>query len=250
MKFGLSLSELRRGLCSSHRFLRRAENVVRDIAEGASEYPYLKKVAIGLAIASGTTILQTGAQIAMQPATQTVRLSTEDRKLFEDIRDKIAASGGVQSAARRFFLTVEKDPAVTEVTVSEKSGSKPLVVVPRAEFPVRSGLWTPENIPAPERPARAIWDVVLLRAPFVHVPRTWNFLRDGVPVSAKMEDPVFLAAIREGTIPITLQEGVSMRIEVEYKERLTGQVWTYVDSSRRVVRVLSPLPLASAPKKR
>ena len=62
-----------------------------------------------------------------------------------------------------------------------------------------------------------------------------------------MEDPTFLAAIAAGTVPITLQEGVVMRIEVQYRERLTGQVWQYVERTRKITRVIAPRPLPAPP---
>lgn len=235
--------------------LRFVERAAKDISEGASDYPYLKKTAIGLALATSTAVLQTGIETALKPTVQVVSLDVKDHKLLADMRDKVASSAAVQSAARRFYRTVEQDPAVDEVTVAETTSSEPLIVVPRSEFPERSGLWTPEELPAPERTSHAVWDVVLLRAPFVPVPRSWGFMREGLPFSARMEDPAFLAAVGAGTIPITLQEGVEMQIEVEFKERREGQVWAYVEGTRRVLKVRSPLPvakplpLASAPKK-
>jgi hypothetical protein len=59
-----------------------------------------------------------------------------------------------------------------------------------------------------------------------------------------MSDAIFLAALKDGRIPLTLQEGVIMRVEVEWKETLNGQVWDMVPRSRRIVRVLSPAPIS------
>ena len=63
-----------------------------------------------------------------------------------------------------------------------------------------------------------------------------------LPFTAKVTDTRFLTALKDGRLPLTLQEGVTMRVEVEYVEELEGQVWTPVKGTRRVVRVLSPTP--------
>ena len=56
----------------------------------------------------------------------------------------------------------------------------------------------------------------------VSTPQPWQFSRDGFKFSAKMADAKFLAALREGQVPLNMQERVMMRVVVEYKERLVG----------------------------
>jgi hypothetical protein len=158
------------------------------------------------------------------------------------MRGKIDNSERVRHASRRFLQSVERDPAITEVTVSEDD-SEPMVVIGRDNFPGRDALWEIEDIPPAERITRDNWDVVLVKASFVNRPARWMFSRDGLNFSAKMDDKAFLSAIRDGRVPITLQEGVMMRIEVEFKEQQEGQIWRALDATRRVVRVVSPQPL-------
>lgn len=106
-------------------------------------------------------------------------------------------------------------------------------------------MWQVVDAPPAERMARNIWDVILLKASFVNRPARWTFLRDSLPFSAKMDDRNFLAAIRDGRVPITLQEGVMMRLEIEFKEQQDGQVWRALDNTRRITRVLNPQPVAT-----
>jgi hypothetical protein len=179
----------------------------------------------------------------MAPNVQVVSLSDTDRKLLTEMRGKIENSERVRHASRRFLQSVERDPAITEVTISEED-REPMVVIERDNFPSRDALWEIEDIPPAERITRDNWDVVLVKASFVNRPARWMFSRDGLNFSAKMDDKTFLSAIRDGRVPITLQEGVMMRIEVEFKEQQEGQIWRALDATRRVVRVVSPQPLA------
>lgn len=235
-----------RGSLRFPQILRFAERTAQDIAEGAGEYPYLKKAAVALSLAVVGGASGAFIQAGIEPDAQVVTLSPKDRDLLAGMQKQVQSSPTVESASRRFFKTVERDPAIADVKVAESVEGPPLLVIPRAEFPERSGLWMPEEEAAEERITRDVWTVVLMRAPFVHEPRTWTFSRDGLAFSARMEDPRFLAAIAQGTVPITLQEGVMMKLEVEFRERLDGQVWQYVDRTRKAVRVLEPLPLATS----
>lgn len=252
----VELIGIEEGSLTFRQMLKRVEHIATDVVGGASDYPQLKKLAIGLALSTGGAALQAGMAKLAQDPVQKVELSETDRRLLTGLNDQVAASRKVQIASRRFLQSVEKDPAVTDVVVSESPGGSVLVEIPRSEFAERGGLWDAEEEAPAERTTRDVWDVVLLRAPFVPKPRRWSFLRDGIPVSARMEDKSFLRAIRDGRVPIALQEGVLMRIEVEFIERQEGRVWFADDGSRRVVQVLAPLPLAnplplaSDPKKR
>ena len=228
---------------SLRNLLRLLDSIAKDIHEGAGDYPYLKKTAIGLATAIVTSTVGTGIQISAQPKVQQVELSSADRALLKGMQEQIERSPAVATASKRFFKTVERDPAITTVQIANDFEAAPVIVIPRSEFPERSGLWSLQEEEPPEETRRATWSVVLLRASFTHTPASWSFSRDGLPFSARMDDPDFLAAIAAKTVPITLQEGVLMQVEVEYRERLVGQVWQYVDRTRRVVRVLSPRPL-------
>ncbi len=250
----VELVALKDGSLKFPQILRKLDQTIGDISAGADAYPNLKTLAIATAAAVGVTVVQVGVERAMEPTVQTVELSETDRELLQGMKEKVEASSAAQHASRRFLESVERDPAVTEVTVGDEDHEE-LLVVPRASLPGRSSLWQVDEPPPLERTLTDIWDVVLIKASFVNRPARWTFLRDGLPFSAKMDDKVFLAAISDGRVPIALQEGVLMRLEVEFKERQEGQVWRAIDSTRRVLRVVQPQPLraplamANRPKK-
>jgi hypothetical protein len=205
------------GSLQFRQILRRIDQTIGDLAAGADEYPHLKAVAIGMAatVAVGTT--QVAIERALAPTIQTVSLSDHDRELLTGMRDKIEKSERVKHASKRFLQSVERDPAISEVTVAEDDG-EPMMSIQRENFPSRDALWEIQELPPLERTTRDSWDVVLLKASFMNRPARWMFSRDSLNFTAKMDDKAFLAAIRDGRVPITLQEGVLMRIEVEFKE--------------------------------
>ena len=227
---------------SLKQLLRLVDDHIATISEGANEFPYLKKTAIGLAIAIATSGLQIAIEKTFEDPVQNVALSPADRELLQGMTQAIRESAEASKSAMRFFRAIERDPAVTDVKVRTSEDSTPLVVVDRAEFALRGGLFVPEAAPQPDETKRAVWSVVLLTAPFYASSRHWRFSRDGTPVSAQMADLAFLQAIVDGTVPISLHEGVRMEVEVEWKERMVGRVPITVPDSRKIVRVISPRP--------
>jgi hypothetical protein len=225
--------------------LKCANDAVGSIKEGAAEYPHLRTLAAGLALAVGPVLLDRAIpeNLIVEADAQSEAKSAE----------RVAQSQAVQLAKRRLLQTVEKDPAVDGITVEDDEGV--VAEVPRSAFPEREGLFQIEEAAPAERTTRDVWDAVLLKATFAPKRRRWTFLRGGLPFSALMDDAKFLQAIREGRVPIALQEGVSMRLEIEFTEKQDGQVWVPIQKTRRVVRVLQPVPMtpeamAGRPEKR
>lgn len=232
------------------QILRFLDDQAGNVREAWAEYPHLKAVVAGAAHTFYTSLVAASVSIALMPDKQIVQLSDEDRAILSQMRREAEKSGAVIEANKRFYRTIEADRAIEGVAATTDWHRRDdLLIVPRAEFAERSGLWElqGEQEQVQKRPMSDTWDVVLLKAPFSSEPRRWQFSRDGLKFSAQMSDPVFLQAIKERRVPITLQEGVNMRIQVEYQEILRGQVWEAIQSSRKVVRVLSPIPLSQSP---
>lgn len=148
-------------------------------------------------------------------------------------------------SAKRFYRALERDPAVTNVVVKSGPAEVPLVKVERSEFAMRGGLYSDQETGEAEETRREVWSVVLMQAPFSASPKRWRFSRDGLQFTAAMVDAIFLQAIVDGTVPISLRTGVRMEVEVEWRERRRGKIWVPILGSRRIVRVLSPRPGAA-----
>lgn len=218
------------------QILRFVDKQLGFVKSAWDDYPQLKSVIAG----SAHTLFAAGVgglvSLALLPDEQTVRLSDQDKALLE----RVGGAPQVQEASKRFYKTLERDPEIRGVGVADSWDARPSVIVPRSEFPERSGVWVMGAEDVAERTQGAVWDVVLLKPALISTPQSWQFMRDGLKFSAKMYDARFLEAIREGTVPLSLQEGVMMKVEIEYTERLNGQIWEPVQNSRRIVRVLSP----------
>jgi len=228
---------------SLRQLLRFVDDTAKTVSDGADEFPYLKKAAAGLAIAIATSTLSTFIQQSLEPDIHVVELSPRDRELLQDLTEKVRSDPQTAKAAEKFFKSVERDRAITNVQIANGFDEPPMVTIPRNEFAYRGGVWAADTQEQPEETRHANWTVTLLQAPFYNSPRHWVFARDGMKFSAQMHDAVFLQAITDRTIPIALQEGVTMQVEIEYRERLKGQIWEYVPDSRKIVRVLSPRPM-------
>jgi len=251
-RVAIEIVGVREGSTRFPQILRWLDDQTGNIRAAWAQYPHLKSIVAGSAHTFYTSAVAAGVSLAMQPSEQVVRLSDEDREILASYTDKAAKSGAVQEASKQFYQTLGRAPEITGIAVDDKwEKGDDLKVIPRSQFPERSGMWElQQEFVSTKRVSRATWDVVLLRAPFTSKPQRWQFSRDGLKFSAKMEDPAFLLAIRERRVPISLQEGVMMRLEIEFKEELDGQVWETIASTRRIIRVLSPAPLADLPSKK
>jgi hypothetical protein len=227
--------------------LRFLENQAADVQRAWAAYPTLKGMVVGAAHALYTSAIAAGVTVAMQPDEQAVRLSDEDRTILREMQSQAAADKQVQAASKRLYRTLENDAAITGIGVAPDWGAPPELVVPKAQFPERGGLWRSQTEDVQFRYEREIWDVILLKPALISKPQSWQFSRGGLKFSAQMADANFLMAMRDGLIPLSLQEGVVMRVEVEYESELVGQIWEVKPRTRKVVRVLSPVPLPKPP---
>jgi hypothetical protein len=172
-------------------------------------------------------------------------LSPEGQQIYHEKAKEVGQSSAVQSKNRTFFRTLEKQPGISQVRVSEGKEERPLLEVPRSEFSTRGGLFSDQQEQEQERTQVKEWDVVLTHPALVSKPETWKFLRESLPLSAKMEDNAVLLAIREGRLPLQFREGEPMRVRIEWREVLKGKVWEPVPRTRKITKVLSPEPLAT-----
>jgi hypothetical protein len=202
--------------------------------------PRIKKFVVAGVLGATGGIAATGGAMLILPD-QTVHIAPEEKPAYEGAKREIEESPAVQSKVRRFYGAVQRDRRITGVMVAEDVAQPPIVRVPREEFAVRSGLFVP-GVDTPERDQHAVWEAVITHPALFSEPRVWGFIRDGLPFTARVEDDSFLRAIHDGTLPIRIQEGVILQVEIVWRERLEGQAWVPVPRSRRIIRVISPKP--------
>jgi hypothetical protein len=222
------------------------DHIVGPPVDFLEDFPRIKRLAEHLLV--GCVIgIPAGLAIVIGEHT----MYPEVQQHIQESKQKLDHSPKVQKQVQKFYRTVERDKAVTGVSVREGLTLQPLVEVPRSEFPERSGLWSLQEPDPPTRPQSAIWDVVVTYPALFSKPKPWWFLRDGLAFSAVMTDEQFLRAIALGTLPLHIQEGVEMRVKVEWTERLEGQTWEPINRTRKITKVISPQPSAApAPRLR
>jgi hypothetical protein len=233
--------------------LRAAVRFVEDKVLGApadalNEFARIKKIVVASVLGVTSGLALAGA-VALTMPDQTVNLSAAGAKRLAQEQAKVADDTDVQEKVQSFYRSVARDRHITNVSTSEGVGKPAIVSVPRAEFSERGGIWNMQEVVSHERPQQAVWNVVVTYPAMKSQPLAWGFERDGLPFRARMEDQSFLTAIHDGTLPIVVQEGVQMEVEIHWTERLVGQVWEVVPRSRKIVRVLSPRPRSGTPKR-
>ncbi|WP_390583909.1 hypothetical protein, partial [Erythrobacter sp. MTPC3] len=206
------------------------QTVMGGVAESLEPYPRIKQFValnvIGLpgAVAAGLIV------------------AFADDPQAKQQQQRVAESEEVQRPVREFYETIRGESAITRVIVKEEPDGPPVTVVERSEFDSQTGLWELEEEDEPEREAIREWDVVVTHPVSIARPLTWGFMYEGLPFRAKMVDPIFLNAIRDGKLPIRVQEGVEMTVRLTFKERREGQIWKPIPGSYRIEEVISPRP--------
>lgn len=165
----------------------------------------------------------------------------EDRERMKRIEADIKKSNAVETARHKFYRVVEREPAITEISLRESPDGPPLAVIKSDAFAEAGGLFAIESDEVQERTTPTVMEVVLVKPALVHTPRAWTFKPDGLAeFEAVMRDARVLQAIQEKGFPSDMREGVRMTIRVETREVLVDGQWRLVRGGRSVLRVISP----------
>lgn len=222
--------------------LQSCENFGRSVVDGMSEYPLVSKATITLGgLITGTMIvIGLENQFSHDPG-----LPEEQMAVFEEQNKLLKESVELQQREMEFYGILEEEPAYSSIDIIRPFGGGTVHTIPRDEFGPRSGLWSGDIDPISDPSSQTItdtWDVVLIKPALVPEPRRWRFAKEGLEFSALMRDLVFLNAIHDRSLPITLAEGIQMKVEVKYREEYREQGWIPVIGSHRITKVLHPLP--------
>lgn len=232
----VDLIDASEGSLSLNTVLDFIEKQLARFEDGSSRHPRLKKLAIALAVFVPISGVPT---YDFYFGDDTVQLAEEDRERLDALIE-LTKKPEVEEKKKEFFRTLEKDPSIKGVGISEKKGRLPKVIIPASEFAERSGLWAilPEENPS-DRTTYQILDVTLISPVLVKKPRTWRFQNDGMPeFSAIMQDERFLSALEHDGVRESLRFGIRMKIRLKVVETFELGVWSV--KSRSVVEVLSP----------
>lgn len=153
-----------------------------------------------------------------------------ERSLTEEDVAAIAAELDARAAKRQFqdvYRELERDPAIKGVGVTSEPGSRPAVIVPRAEFPARSGIEQVRTETIQRRVTTEAVRVVLISPVLIRdSKRRWKFKSLKGEFGATVKDRAFLESVFAGKSSIPLAEGIEMNIVLETTEELVNGVWT------------------------
>lgn len=207
------------------------------IERGGSRIPRVKKLTIAFAVfvifTAGPTYLAYFGD----------SFTDEDRALIEELVEKARQDKAAEVARRKFFQALEKEPAITSVSVREEPTGPDIVVVASDKFAEGGGLWDESLANGAQQVTHPVIRVVLVRPALSHSPRAWTFKPEGLPeFEAVMRDPEVLKAMaREDGLPLQFREGVQMTIQMEVTEELVDGEWKVVRGGRSVTHVIDPI---------
>lgn len=214
---------------------KNIEPHLERIERGGHRLPRTRKLAIGLAVMLVVTGPQTwDFYFGGEPFT------AEDREALNTILEQTRSDPDVKAARKKFYKTIERDPAISGVGIKERPKDAPVALVPSNQFAEGGGLWEAEEL-VEARTTYHVLEVVLVKPALVHTPRAWTFRIDGLPeFEAVMRDETVLAAIKEGGLPGLMREGITMKVRLQVKEVFVDGEWRVVRGGRSIVRVLEP----------
>lgn len=214
------------------------EEQLAQIEEGAREFPRLKKLAIALVV---FVVLEAGPTYDFYFGDPPkLSLSEEDRRRLDDLIKRAQEAPDLEIPKRKFYKTLERDPSIVEIGMSEGRGDRLVITVPSTEFAERSGLWAIME-DEQERTLHPVLDVTLIAPVLLSRPRSWSFQPEGLPeFNAVMRDKRFLKALEESHVRERLRTGIPMTIRLEVKEQKDGGDWVMKRGGRSVIEVISP----------
>lgn len=218
-------------------FDRHIEPHLDRVAAGASKAaPRSRRLVLGLAAFTVSTAIPTLHDVLSDD------YSEEDRARMIRIEEQTKVSPAVNTARRKFYRTLEREPAIKSVAVQEAPKQAPIVMVRSGDFPIEAGLFGVQEGDIPERVTQSVLEVVLVKPALVHTPRSWTFKPDGLPeFEAVMRDALVLQTIQNNKgLPVVMREGVRMTLRLEVREVLVDGQWRLVRGGRSVMRVISP----------
>jgi len=218
-------------------FDRHVEPHLDRIAAGASKSaPRSRKLVLGLAAFTVSTAIPT-LQSALGDG-----FNAEDRERLDRIEQQTKDSPAVETARRKFYRTLEREPSINSVAVKEEATAEPIVIVQSGEFPHSAGLFAVQEADIEERVTPVVMEVTLVKPALAHTPRSWTFKPDGLPeFEAVMRDALVLQKIQdEKGLPVSMKEGVRMTLRLEVKEVFADGQWKLVRGGRSVMRVITP----------
>jgi hypothetical protein len=172
-------------------------------------------------------------------------LSEAEKQQIADIVNKALEGHVAENHVHGVYRALESDPAIKGVGTTTTPGTRPAVVVPRAEFPARSGLSAPTEIPITKRERRERTTLTLISPVLLaSTTRKWRFSSAGGQISAQMKDVHFLSRLLSGQERVPMKANIEMDVLLETSEEMREGVWTITGRSILQVTHVHPAPVS------
>lgn len=136
--------------------------------------------------------------------------------------------------------SVEDDPDVTDVGIGEEGAEEPPVKIPRERFPLIS-----RPTPGGEETTREVEEITtirIIRAILERSRRRWEFVWNGMTMSAPVSDDQFYDDFFAHRITIAPGDALTVRLRI--RQRLNPDIGVYLNESYEVVEVIKHIPRA------
>ena len=164
----------------------------------------------------------------------------------EDV-DKIAATVTVSLEKRlgsqpvqQVYRELEKDEAIRGVGASVMLGQRPAIIVPREQFPSRSGAGFELRTSEERRQTTREERVTLISPVLLAGKRRWRFsFREG-EFGAPIKDTLFVERLLAGQIAVPMTAGIEMDVMLQTIQERRDGVWVILE--RNILQVIKIYP--------
>jgi len=179
-----------------------------------------------------------------EPAQVELHLAPEDMKSLQGMVDKAITGHIAQEHVQQVYRELEADPSITGVGATRVPEKRPETIIPRSEFPARSGtalVVIPEIVTTHREPVTR-QTLVLIRPVLLTGNRRWRFSGRHGEFGAPVLDDEFLQNLVAGKVPVQMGAGIEMDVDLQAIEEKQGGVWVPVAYNILKVHGVRPAP--------
>lgn len=167
---------------------------------------------------------------------QRQELSDEDIERVVRVVKEVEAGKVAKEPIRQMFKQLERDDRITSVGAVVKPAAKPLLPIPRSEFPARAGMVPlASEIARRKRKVKSIDRLLLISPVLVAADRVWRFRSFFGEFSYHVDDEKFRDSLLSGRRRLPMKAGIQLTANVETSEVFEGGVWVPIE--RHIVKV-------------
>lgn len=177
-----------------------------------------------------------------------VQLTDADKADIVKRAAEAVQKNAARPQAQQVFREVERDTAIRAVGVTSGPRQKPANVVPRSEFPVRSGRVQIQETSVSRRVVAEHVRVALISPVLVPGDRRWKLRTAQGEFGATVKDKDFVERVLSGTTRVPMVAGIEMDVDLETTEDFVEGVWVPVERTvTHVEKLYAPTRQTSLP---